>query len=322
MLGLLLTMIGQHQGFPVPEGGAGELSAALARRFEALGGQIRCGVRVDEVLVDRRTARGVLTSEGERIDARAVIADVSAPALYGGLVDWSDLPPRTRTAMSRFELDPATIKVDWALSGPVPWSSPPAVSPGTIHISDSVEQMSEAQAAIISHQIPAEPFILAGQMSTTDPTRSPSGTESFWAYTHVPQQAKDDQGPDGLTGRWNHDEIERMADRMQRRIEEYAPGLQLQDHLAADPRPAGTAESQRESDQRSARRRHLQPAPAVDLPAGPGTQPGGDADPRSVPRLGVGASRWCGARRVRGQCRARDPGRGPPRADLTKGRVP
>ena len=91
MLGLLLTMIGQHQGFPVPEGGAGQLSAALARRFEALGGQIRCGVRVDGALVglvDRR-ARGVMTSEGERITARAVIADVSAPALYGGLVDWS-----------------------------------------------------------------------------------------------------------------------------------------------------------------------------------------------------------------------------------------
>ena len=223
MLGLLLTMIGQHQGFPVPEGGAGELSAALARRFEALGGRIRCGVRVDGVLVDRRTACGVLTSEGERIAARAVIADVSAPALYGGLVDWSDLPQRTRTAMSRFEIDPATIKVDWALNGPVPWSSPPAVPPGTIHISDSVEQMGEAQAAITNHQIPAEPFILAGQMSTTDPTRSPPGTEAFWAYTHMPQQATADQGPDGLTGRWNHDETERMADRIQRRIEVYAP---------------------------------------------------------------------------------------------------
>ena len=118
-----------------------------------------------------------------------MIADVSAPALYGGLVDWADLPQRTRTAMSRFEIDPATIKVDWALSGPVPWSGPPAVPPGTIHISDSVEQMGEAQSAITNHRIPAEPFILAGQMSTTDPTRSPPGTEAFWAYTHVPQQA-------------------------------------------------------------------------------------------------------------------------------------
>ena len=77
--------------------------------------------------------------------------------------------------------------------------------------------------AIISHQIPAEPSILAGQMSTTDPTRSPPGTQAFWAYTHVPQQAKMTQGPDGLTGRRNHDEIGRMADRIQRRIQEHAP---------------------------------------------------------------------------------------------------
>ena len=35
LLGLLMTMLGQTVGFPVPEGGAGNLSGALARRIEA-----------------------------------------------------------------------------------------------------------------------------------------------------------------------------------------------------------------------------------------------------------------------------------------------
>jgi phytoene dehydrogenase-like protein len=73
--------------------------------------------------------------------------------------------------------------------------------------------------------IPAEPFMLAGQMTTTDPTRSPAGTESMWAYTHVPQETDRDAGGDGLTGRWDHDELERMADRMQERFERLAPGF-------------------------------------------------------------------------------------------------
>src|SRR3712207_8053459 len=47
-----------------------------------------------------------------------------------------------------------------------------------------------------------------------------SGTESLWAYTHVPQVTRRDAGPDGLTGRWDRDECERMADRMQARIED------------------------------------------------------------------------------------------------------
>ena len=37
---------------------------------------------------------------------------------------------------------------------------------------------------------PPTPFLLAGQMTTTDPTRSPAGTESVWAYTHVPQDTR------------------------------------------------------------------------------------------------------------------------------------
>ena len=32
-----------------------------------------------------------------------------------------------------------------------------------------------------------QPFVLAGQMTSADPSRSPAGTETLWAYTHVPR---------------------------------------------------------------------------------------------------------------------------------------
>lgn len=59
--------------------------------------------------------------------------------------------------------------------------------------------------------MPDRPFLLAGQMTTADPARSPAGTESMWAYTHVPQGAVVDP--------------ERFADVVQARIEAYAPGF-------------------------------------------------------------------------------------------------
>ena len=74
--------------------------------------------------------------------------------------------------------------------------------------------------------MPDRPFLLTGQMTSSDPTRSPAGTESFWAYTHVPQPRRPAATPaDEVTGAWGHDDAQRFADRMQARIEARAPGF-------------------------------------------------------------------------------------------------
>ncbi len=228
LFGILMTMLGQTVGFPVPEGGAQQLSAALAHRVTVAGGEIRCDSEVTRVLVDGGRASGVETADGDRfVAARAVVADVSAAHLFGRLVAAEHLPRRVVHGMEHFQLDPGTVKVDWALSGPVPWITPPAYDPGTIHVADSVDQMSEALGQVITRSIPAAPFLLAGQMTTTDRTRSPAGTESMWAYTHVPQPDPSvrDAGDGSIEGIWDYDDCERLADRMQARIERLAPGF-------------------------------------------------------------------------------------------------
>lgn len=225
LFGVLLAMLGQTVGFPVPEGGAGRLADALARRLRAAGGEIRTGVRASRVRIDRLRATGVLSEDGRFWPARAVIADVSAPALYGGLVPFAELPDRVRREMARFEWDPATLKVDWALSAPVPWRGRPAQAPGTVHVADSLDELARSHTLVHDHVVPAKPFLLVGQMTTADPSRSPAGTEALWAYTHLPQEVHHDEGGDGITGRWDDAEIERLADRIQARLEAYAPGF-------------------------------------------------------------------------------------------------
>ena len=240
------------------------------------------------ILVDRGRATGVTTADGERYAARrAVIADVAAPHLYGGLVPDEELPPRTVRAMRRFQLDPSTVKVDWALDGPVPWASPPPHAPGTVHVADSVEQMTEALGQVSAGAIPAEPFLLTGQMTTADPTRSPTGTEALWAYTHVPQRSHRDAGEGGIRGVWDRDDCERFADRMQARIERYAPGLR-----EPGPRPSGPGAPRdggqgRQPDRRRPQRRHLPAAPGADLPSGPGPGSRRDAHRGPLPRVGL-----------------------------------
>ena len=226
VMALLMTMLGQTVGFPVPVGGSGELTQALARRLRSRGGELRCDTEVTRVDVESGRATGVRTRDGERYDARrAVLADVVATKLYGGLVPPANLPRRTLDAMRRFRLDAATVKVDWALDGPVPWRSVPAYAPGTVHVADSVEQMTLAWSQVATGHVPEQPFLLAGQMTTADASRSPAGTESAWAYTHVPQRVAGDAGGAGIRGRWDADDLERMADRVQARLERLAPGF-------------------------------------------------------------------------------------------------
>jgi phytoene dehydrogenase-like protein len=229
LMGLLMSMLAQTVGFPVPEGGAGMLAQSMARRFVAGGGDLRCGTPVTEIVVEAGRAVGVRTADGERLDASsAVVADVHATHLYGGLVAAEHLPARTRRGMRDFTLDPSTVKVDWALDGPVPWQTPPPYACGTVHVADSVDQMTEALSQVSSHAVPADPFLLTGQMTTADPTRSLAGTESLWAYTHVPQETHRDAGASGrgaVRGVWDRDDCERFADRMQDRMERLAPGF-------------------------------------------------------------------------------------------------
>ncbi|MCG8968069.1 NAD(P)/FAD-dependent oxidoreductase [Streptomyces sp. CL12-4] len=224
--GWLMSMLGQTYGFPVPVGGSGALTEALARRLRSLGGILRCGQRVDHVVVRDRRALGVRTAGGETVAARrAVLADVSVPALYGTLVDPADLPGQVLADLERFQWDFATFKVDWALDGPVPWQCARAAGAGTVHLSDGLDELTRFAAQIAMRQVPDRPFALFGQMTTTDPSRSPEGTESAWAYTHVPQDVRGDAGDEGIGGSWDTKEQELMADRVERQVERFAPGF-------------------------------------------------------------------------------------------------
>ncbi|HMA47101.1 MAG TPA: NAD(P)/FAD-dependent oxidoreductase [Frankiaceae bacterium] len=223
--GWLLAMLGQTVGFPVPAGGAGHLTDALVARLAARGGRLLCDSEVSGVVVRGGRAVGVRVRGGGEVDAgRAVLADVSAPALYGRLVGPEHLPARMRADLRRFQWDAATVKVDWALRSPVPWSSPPARRAGTVHVATGLDELTEFAAHLATRRIPARPFLLVGQMTTSDPSRSPAGTESAWGYTHVPQDVRGDAGGD-LTGSWDERETEAFVTRMEERVEALAPGF-------------------------------------------------------------------------------------------------
>jgi phytoene dehydrogenase-like protein len=160
-------------------------------------------------------ATGVRLLDGSVVRARrAVLADVAAPLLYRDLVGTDRLPPRLVRNLDRFQWDDPTIKVNWALDQPVPWRAAGARGAGTVHVGVDMDGFVDFSADLSTGREPRHPFLLFGQMTTADQTRSPAGTESAWAYTHVPR------GVD-----WSGERLDRHVTRIHEAIERVAPGF-------------------------------------------------------------------------------------------------
>jgi phytoene dehydrogenase-like protein len=206
-----MSLLGHGAGWPSPAGGAGMLADALLSHLRELGGEVRTGATVARVAVERRRAVGVELADGERLAAPLVIADVMPHALAALAGD--ALPARYARALRRYRYGPATLKVDWALDGPIPWSAPAAREAGTVHVCGSAAEVLRATAASASGELPERPFMLLGQQSLADPTRAPAGRHTAWAYTHGPH-----------TVDWER-ERERHVERIEAQVERFAPGF-------------------------------------------------------------------------------------------------
>jgi phytoene dehydrogenase-like protein len=226
MFGWLLCGLGQQHGYPVPKGGAGEITRALVERLRDRGGELVCDAPIERIEVRDKRARAALAADGRRFEAsRAILADCGAPALFLKMLPPELVPDRIRDALVRYQYDNSTFKVNWALREPIPWSAEDARRASTVHVAEGMDGLTHATTPLAAGEIPARPFLVLGQYSMVDDSRSPEGTETAWAYTHLPQSPKKDALGE-LRGDWDDpDEGERFADRMEEEVERLAPGF-------------------------------------------------------------------------------------------------
>jgi phytoene dehydrogenase-like protein len=204
-----MNLLGHGAGWPSPEGGAGRLSDALLSYLAELGGQVRTGARVVKCTTSGRRTTGVELAGGELIGAPLVIADVMPGALLALAED--SLPDGYTRALRRYRHGPATLKVDWALDGEIPWRASEVRRAGTVHLGGTASEVLQSSTSGVG--LPERPFMLLGQQSLADPSRAPAGKHTAWAYTHGPHSVD-----------WEA-ERDLHVRRMEARIECFAPGF-------------------------------------------------------------------------------------------------
>lgn len=169
-VGLLLTTLAQAVGWPVVEGGSAAVMTAMVEAISAGGGKVLTGVRV--------------ASLTELPPSRAVLLDITPRALLALAGD--RLPPRDRRRATRFRYGAGVCKVDWALSGPVPWAAEVCRRAGTVHLGGTFEEVAASEAEVAAGRHAERPYVLAVQASLMDASRAPQGAHTLWAYCHVP----------------------------------------------------------------------------------------------------------------------------------------
>ena len=185
----LLSTIAHGTGWPIPVGGSQAIIDALLADLRAHGGQVLPGHHV-------RTWRDVPP-------ARAVLLDTPAGAAADILAN--RLPSSLERALRRFPHGNAAAKVDFVLSGPVPWRDAEVGEAGTQHLGGTREQMARAEAQVAAGRVPEHPVTLVSDPSGADPSRIRGGLRPLWAYAHVP--AGDTTDPTEMVTR----QIERFA---------------------------------------------------------------------------------------------------------------
>jgi phytoene dehydrogenase-like protein len=190
--GLVLNIAAHASGWPIARGGSQQLTNAMASYFRSLGGEIQTGAPVDTL--------------DELPTARAILCDLTPRQLIR--VAGRRLPNSYVRRLSRFRYGPGAFKIDYALSGPIPWAAPECARAGTVHLGGTLEEVAESERASWKGQVAEKPYVLLVQASLFDSTRAPDGKHTAWAYCHVPNGCTID-----------------MTDRIERQIERFAPGF-------------------------------------------------------------------------------------------------
>lgn len=190
--GLFLNVTAHEGGWPVVQGGSAELINAFVTALNNEGVTLHVGRPIHQ-LADLPRSRATLFDTS--VDG---LVDIAGERLSG----------RFKSGVAKFQRGPGVFKVDWALSGPVPWTAEPCRRAATVHVGGSFDEVAASEKEVSLGRHPDAPFCIVVQASVADATRAPGGQQTLWAYCHVPNASDVD-----------------MTERIESQIERFAPGF-------------------------------------------------------------------------------------------------
>lgn len=164
-------------------GGMGGLADALAGSATALGVEIRADAEVARIDMSGGRAIGVELSNGERLEARAVISNADPKRTYLGLVGEDHLPKDFAAGIRGINTSGPALKVNCAvLRQPRFRGVPEGVTSARVTICPSPDYVEAAWAAAARGFMSPRPFMTVHMQSVIDPSLAPEGRHTLTCY--------------------------------------------------------------------------------------------------------------------------------------------
>jgi len=164
-------------------GGTNRLVAGMVRLFERLGGVMKLGDPVAEIVTLGERATAVVTKSGERFEADAVASNADLIHSYRDLLKTSRSAQRTATRLEKKRFSPSLFLVHFGIRGT--W---PGIPHHMILFGPRYKGLLED---IYDHGVLAQDFSLYLHHPTvTDPSLAPEGHSTFYALAPVPHLGK------------------------------------------------------------------------------------------------------------------------------------
>ena len=114
-------------------GGMGAITQAMARACAERGVDIRTNCAVNEILVEKGRAAGVVTDKGERIAASAVVSNLHPKLTFERLLDPAVLPADFRARIGSYRSGSGSFRMNLALAELPSFSALPGHAPAEHH---------------------------------------------------------------------------------------------------------------------------------------------------------------------------------------------
>ena len=176
-IGLMLMAAAHVGNWPIPKGGSQSIANALVSYFLSIGGKIETDFYVkslnqlpsSKVVLFDITPRQLLEIAGEKLSASYI------------------------EKLKKYRYGMGVFKIDWALSEPIPFKNEDCRKAGTIHLGNTIEEITHSEQITSQGKMSDKPYVLVTQPSLFDSTRAPEGKHTAWAYCHVPNGSVADQ---------------------------------------------------------------------------------------------------------------------------------
>src|SRR5580693_7165 len=203
-------------------GGAGAITQAMAAAAMEAGAEIRSNAEVIEVSVGNGVASGVVLSNGEEINARAIISNADPKRTLLKLVDPMHLSPDFVMKLQHYRMPGTVAKVNLALSGLPEFTAlkdagDTGALSGRIHIGPEIDYLERAFDESKYGNFSKQPYLEIAIPSVTDPSLAPAGKHVMSIYMqYAPYKLK---GSD-----WDSQRVA-LGDTVVRTLAQYAPKL-------------------------------------------------------------------------------------------------